>query len=220
MVLVGECTGRRVPMMQALGWGRMWVARGRNIYTYPGEPWGFDNGAFRDWVAGVPFDATRYRESLRRALTRPEPPVLAVIPDVPGNGPATLAMAAEWWPELQARAPHFPWFLAAQDGIKPCHLEEWVGKIAGVFLGGTNAYKARANEWAAWCAERGLRFHYGRAGTMEKVFHALEVKADSLDSALPMWTEERWRSFVAAIHNGPPQADLFREPTNTQEQET
>jgi hypothetical protein len=211
MVLLGEFTGRRVPMIQALGWGRMWIARGRNIYVYPGEPWGFDNGAFRDWVAGTPFNAEAYRESLRRAVAQPHPPTLAVVPDVPGNGPATLRMAETWWPELQQTASHFPWFIAVQDGMEPGDLEPWADRIAGVFLGGTNEYKARANDWAAWCKTKGLRFHYGRAGTMEKVAHAMEVGADSIDSALPMWTEGRWRAFVAAIQSGPPQGDFFRE---------
>lgn len=208
-VLVGEFTGKNVPVIQALGWGRMWIARDRNIYTYPGEPWGFDNGAFRDWVAGEEFDADAYRACLAKALANPEPPVLAVIPDVPGDGPATLAMAERWWPELPK---HFPWFLAVQDGMEPADLEPWAGRLAGVFLGGTNAYKARAGDWAAWCRTKGLRFHYGRAGTMEKVAHAMEVGANSLDSALPMWTAERWREFVGAITNGPPQSDLFRKP--------
>jgi hypothetical protein len=211
MVLVGECTGRRVPMIRAQGWGRMWIARNRNIYTEPGEPWGFDNGAFRDWRDGKPFDAATYRDCLRKALEQPTPPVLAVIPDVPGDGRATLAMADAWWPELYERSPHFPWFIAVQDGMEPADLEPWADRIAGVFLGGTNAYKARANDWAAWCQARGLRFHYGRAGTMEKVAHAMEVGADSIDSALPMWTEGRWRAFVAAIQSGPPQGDFFRE---------
>lgn len=208
MVLVGECTGRRVPMLQALGWGRMWIARDRNIYTYPGEPWGFDNGAFRDWREGKPFDAEQYRACLRKAVAQPTPPTLAVIPDVPGDGVATLRMAEQWWLELSAIP--FPWFIAVQDGMVPADLEPWAGRLAGVFLGGTDSYKARANDWAAWCEARGLRFHYGRAGTMEKVAHAMEVGADSLDSALPMWTEGRWRAFTDALQYGPPQQDFFR----------
>ena len=36
--------------LQERGWGRMWIDR--KPTPYPNEPWGFDNGAYRDWIAG------------------------------------------------------------------------------------------------------------------------------------------------------------------------
>lgn len=186
-----------------LGWGRMWIARGRNIYTYPGEPWGLDNGAFRDWKDGVPFDANGYLAVLDKALARPEPPMIAVVPDAPGNRDETLRMADEWLPRLPE---HFPWYVAVQDGMTPEDVQGY--PIAGVFLGGTNGYKATAGEWRDYTHKAGLRFHFGRCGTKGKIELAMEVGADSLDSAFPMWTRERWAHFVDIITNGPHQLRL------------
>jgi len=80
--------------------------------------------------------------------------------------------------------------------------------IRGIFLGGTSRFKATAGEWCRWAHEHHLLFHYGRAGTEEKVRHALDVGADSLDSAFPMWTLERFQLFVRWVHMGPCQGDL------------
>jgi hypothetical protein len=198
-VLIGECTGRLANEALALGWGRMWIARDRNIYTAPGEPWGLDNGAFRDWKDGKPFDGDLYRRVLDKAVAQPEPPMLAVIPDAPGNRDDTLRMADAWLPEL----PPFPWYMAVQDGMTPRDVEGY--PLAGIFLGGTDKYKASAPMWRTWTDARGLPFHYGRCGTAGKIEHAIELGADSLDSALPMWTRQRWDWFVATITNGPAQ---------------
>jgi hypothetical protein len=203
-VLVGECGGEKWrTTLEGLGWGRMWIARDRRIQTYPGERWGLDNGAFRDWADGTPFDGDQFRRVLEKALARPEAPVLAVIPDAPGDGARTLRMAEAWLPELPSS---FPWYLAVQDGMGPRDIEGL--PIDGVFLGGTNRYKATAPIWREWSRDRGLPFHFGRCGTQGKIELALEVGADSLDSAFPMWTRERWEWFVETMTNGPIQLSL------------
>lgn len=186
----------------------MWIARGRNIYTYPGEPWGFDNGAFRDWynrpapMRPEMFDAQTYRERLARARRHSEP-WLAVVPDLPGS-PDSLAYSLRWREEL----PPWPWFLAVQDGTEPMDVEPHADGFAGIFLGGTNAYKATAEEWTAFAHEHGMRMHYGRCGTLNKLAHALRAGVDSLDSAFPMRTHWRWWTFEDAILNGPPQHEM------------
>lgn len=213
VVLLGECTGRRVERMRELGWGRMWVARNRNIFTYPGELWGFDNGAFRDWTnrpaAMTPemFDAGAYRERLAAAREHAAP-WLAVVPDLPGS-PASLQYSLRWRDSL----PDWPWFLAVQDGTTPREVAPYTDAFDGIFLGGTDAFKATAPEWADFAAGASLLFHYGRAGTPAKVRRAVEVGADSLDSAFPMWTQRRWEFFEAIIQRGHPQHELFpKEP--------
>ncbi len=202
--MVGEMTGRNVSRLQRLGWGRMWVARSRRIYTYKGEPWGFDNGAYRDWVHGRPFDEGAYADRLARALAHPCP-YLAVLPDLVAGGLASLHRSAAWLPRV---TPSWPWYLAVQDGVQPDDARSFAPFIAGVFLGGSNAYKATAQAWRAWTLEHGLRFHFGRAGTPSKVAFALECAADSLDSAFPLWTMRRWRAFERLVQHGPQQLRL------------
>ena len=203
-VLIGECTGRMANEALGLGWGRMWIARGRNIYTTPTEPWGFDNGAFRDWAKQIPFDKEKYLISLDRALQQKTLPYLAVVPDSPVCAKSTLKMFDYWMPRLPL---HFPWYIAVQDGMTPKDVEDL--PISGVFLGGSNSYKSSALDWRNWTKDNSLPFHYGRCGTPNKIAHALEVQADSIDSAFPMWTKARWKFFVECVLNGPPQLSLF-----------
>jgi hypothetical protein len=201
--MIGECTGKPARRAQTLGWGRMWVARGRNIYTYPGEPWGLDNGAFRDWADGIPFDGDQFQTVLDKAV-KVGVPYLAVLPDIPGGGEASLELSMNYL----GRVPReYPWYLAVQDGMEPADVDP--DGLAGIFLGGTNAYKARASEWRRWAHSRNLKFHYGRCGTLRKLAHAIEVSADSIDSAFPMWTRARWEAFKEAVTCGPPQGDMF-----------
>lgn len=81
-VLVGEGTGGFADLLERLGWGRMWIARTRNIHTYPGEPWGLDNGAYGDWINGRAFDEDAWLRVVTKAQSVPNPPYLAVLPDI------------------------------------------------------------------------------------------------------------------------------------------
>lgn len=204
IVLVGECTGRLVPELQRLGWGRMWMAVGRNIYSYEGEPWGFDNCAYRHFLRGEDFDGEAYRRRLDKALAHPRRPYLAVVPDKVAD-PHSLRFSVQW----RAQLPNdMPWYLALQDGMLRSEVRPYLSRFAGLFLGGSDSFKARAREWCDYAHDHGLRFHYGRAGTPAKVEHAMEVGSDSLDSAFPMWTKERFRFFEQVITHGHPQRRL------------
>jgi hypothetical protein len=207
-VLVGECTGRMVPELQRLGWGRMWIARGRNIYTYPGEPWGLDNGAFRDWQQGSAFDGDAFQRVIEKAMKQPDAPYLAVLPDRPGTRHESLALSASW---LDRVPGGWPWYLALQDGMVPEDVKPFLGRITGLFLGGTNRFKGEAPKWRAVAKRDGLAFHYGRCGTSSKIAQALALRVDSLDSALAMWTRDRWELFVREVTTGAVQQDLFLE---------
>ena len=115
------------------------------------------------------------------------------------------------------------WFyLAVQPGIEPGHLERpcpvcgWFDGLPtwmhfrGILLGGSSTWKVtHAARWKRWCEARGLALHYARAGTPAKARFAREVGADSLDSAFPLWTVQRFERFADEIRNGAPQMELF-----------
>lgn len=204
IVLVGECTGRLVPELQRLGWGRMWMAIGRNIYTYPGEPWGFDNGAFRDYLARREFYGAGYLKRVEKVLAHLSKPLLAVVPDRVAHS-ESLDFSLAWLKQLPAC---LPWYLALQDGMTRQAVLPHVSRFAGLFLGGSDGFKATAKDWCNFAHEHGLRFHYGRAGTPLKLEHALESGCDSLDSTFPMWTKARFRYFESIVTNGHPQGRL------------
>jgi hypothetical protein len=194
-VLVGDASSRRiVAELQALGWGRMRVERRRTPWR--GEPWALDNGAFKCWKLGLPWDAGRFLGMVDWALTQATPPLFGVLPDVVAAGAASLDHSLAW----RARLPEaIRWYLPLQDGMREADVLPHIERLSGLFLGGTDAFKATAARWCRLAHAHGLRFHYARAGTACKVAAAFRVGADSLDSAFPLFHRERWRRFVRLV---------------------
>ena len=191
LVLVGETGDKHyLTALQKLGWGRMFISK--TPKPCPGERWGFDNGAYRDWLAGGAFDGDRFLRRLERAY-RAGTPYLAVTPDIVAGGLRSLEFSLRW---LERLPEGWPWFLAVQDGMRTSDIEPVIHLFAGIFMGGTDAFKATAPHWADLAHRCGKKFHYGRVGTYRKLRHAFESGADSIDSALPIWKRERFAQFV------------------------
>lgn len=159
---------------------------------YPGEPVGIDNGAYRDYLAGNPFDERRFLRQIDRMAERDMIPELAAAPDMVGEGVRSLDFSCEWLPRL----PDWPWYLVLQDGMFIEAVAEVVDRFAGLFLGGTDQFKYQAGLWSAYAHANGLPFHYGRCGTTRKLEHAVSVSADSLDSCTMMWTMPKYTRFA------------------------
>jgi hypothetical protein len=214
-VFVGDTrSGAMIRRLRMHGWGRMFQARtggSRFISLYPGEEWALDNGAYMDWKAERPFDERDFTGRLSSITVQvmrgqlPEP-YLAVLPDLPTKGEESLEYSLSWLNRLD-EAASWRWYLAVQDEMPPesvdaAHEEHG---FAGIFLGGSNGYKSTAAFWRDWTNERRLPLHYARAGTANAVAHALEVQANSIDSAFPLWTLARFEHFAECIKLGPPQ---------------
>ncbi|MFL5384698.1 MAG: hypothetical protein ACJ8GN_19415 [Longimicrobiaceae bacterium] len=163
---------------------------------------------------------------------------IIVVPDRIGDGLGSLVESIDWlhdyWSELQSRADeddstydaclrafmsreHMPWYLGVQPGMTPhdldaaCwHCDEPIrDHFAGILLGGTASWKGRTGAfWAAYARRHRLRLHYPRAGTPAKFDHAVEIGADSIDSALPLWTMDRFEQFRGHVMYGPLQISL------------
>jgi len=133
-------------------------------------------------------------------------PYLCVLPDIVGGGEESLETSLAWYDRLPR---DLPWYLAVQDGMTPTLIEPYLDNypLVGLFLGGTNGFKGSALAWSLLAHKRGMKFHYGRAGTLKKVRYAKFVKADSIDSALPLWTRERFNNFVEYVGGRDPQHD-------------
>ena len=206
--LTGENGPRNMwlPHLQRLGWGRMFV---RYLYEpYPGEPWGLDNGAYGCWLHGRAWDGDAYRRRVEKAaeLHGHSPAWLAVLPDVVAD-PGSLAFSLEWRERLSGIP--LPWFLAVQDGMTPEAVAPHLPGLTGLFLGGTDAFKASAATWADLARGAGLRFHYARAGTRRKLAAARAVGADSCDSTRPIRDRTEFRRFERLWTHGDPQLELF-----------
>jgi hypothetical protein len=214
-VLIGDTRSlKNISRLKELGWGRMFA--GVKPTPYEGEPWGFDNGAFYNWQHGEAFDEARflYRTWQAAAYVLGNP-YLAVVPDIVAGGCSSLAFSLKWIERLRTTwlpvEPHcdfplpdkyarvfvgcWPWYLAVQDGMTTHDVNPYLPQFDGIFLGGSDAFKSQAWRWRVFAKDNGKPFHYGRAGTLPKLESALKMKADSLDSAYPLWEAKRFAKF-------------------------
>jgi hypothetical protein len=202
VAITGDTRSRELlKILRKHGIGRMFIST--PIRPYPGEKWGFDNGAFKDYLHGKKFDADRFLRCLEKAIRIAEeyhPPYLAVLPDIVKGGLESLELSLLWLEKLKDIP--FPWYLAVQDGIPPEEVERVLKsypQIRGIFLGGTDEFKRTAYFWSSLAKEYGRRFHYARAGSIKKVRDALSSGCNSLDSSLPLWSYEKLMRFLRAL---------------------
>ena len=190
--ITGDTRSKKmIKILQEYGMGRMVIDR--LIKLYPREPWGFDNGAYRDWVGEKEFDEDAFLRRLEMAYQLGIP-YLAVVPDIVAGGENSLEFSLGWLKRL----PEWPWYLAVQDGMKLERVSQIIKPFAGIFLGGTDKFKATAWYWCKLAHQHGKKFHYARAGTPRKVIHARKVGSDSCDSAGPLYSIERFNWFLSA----------------------
>lgn len=186
----------------------MWVYR--NIRPIEGERWGFDNGVFKDWDRKGPmrsssFDGDAYLRRVERAY-RAGVPHFAVVPDLIGAGRESLEHSIEWLPRLPKE---WPLYLAVQDGMSADDVEVALMSLpfAGVFLGGSSAFKSTARLWSSMAHRLGLRFHFARCSSQQAWARACAVGADSVDSSQMLWRLQ----MLNAWENTTRQSPLFWE---------
>ena len=197
-VYLGQTRSRSlIERLTAYGWGEM---------TCPTEipprryPWAFDNGAFKDWKLGQPFNETVFLRGCD-AMQRQTPPDFMVLPDIVAGGVPSLEYSMGWRDRLLGLAPLY---LAVQDGMTAPDVAPIIDLIDGLFVGGTTQWKVRSgSSWVALGQRFGKPCHIGRVGTARRVRWARRIGADSLDSCLPLWSEDNLRVFVEAIMETP-----------------
>jgi len=199
-----------VELIQSSGMGRVWVSgvpRLKNVIPERGDKFFFDNGAFLDWRNGSKLDLQRFFRDMDRL---PKHCDWGVLPDVVGGGDASLALSLRAIPDCRT---DWDWYLAIQDNMTMERVAVAVVEhnIKGLFLGGTDKFKSEALSWASLAHTLGIKFHYGRAGTLRKVRYAKFVKSDSLDSSFPLWSVKRMEDFTAWITKEDGQTSLFAE---------
>jgi hypothetical protein len=170
-------------------------------------PFVLDNGAYTDWTAKRPFQGTkflRYVEKLEAAKLEPS---WVVLPDIVAGGMRSLAFSFGWMDRLIG----WPCYLAVQDGMGRIQVEREIkgARLAGLFVGGTLRWKiATARMWREVAHQNGLRLHVGRVGTYRRVLWAQRIKADSIDSCLPLWSKGHLQKFLHGINGTHPQQEM------------
>lgn len=204
IMLTGDTQSKEIVLLlQKHGWGRMLIDR--TVKLYPGEPWGFDNGAFRDWKNGNSFNDKAFLSRLDKIYSLGRP-ILSVVPDLVAQGKRSLEFSLDW---LEKLPQDWPWYLALQDGMIISDIEPIINRFTGLFLGGTDKFKSTALWWCRLAHKHGKKFHYARAGTQRKLRHARIIRADSCDSAFPLWKKDRLEHFMCEWVEGNSQIELW-----------
>ena len=142
-----------------------------------GIPWAADNDCFQG------LDEPAYRRMLDR-LEGLEGCLFLTVPDVVGDAAATLALFAQWAPELEARG--FPLGLVAQDGMTLADLDELAPRLAALFIGGSTEWKLGPEAAALAVAAKaaGLWVHWGRVNSRRRIDYIVATgAADSFDGS-------------------------------------
>ena|GEM_PF-1602481 len=198
---------------------------GRKFQPYDGERWAFDNGAFAFWNAKLEYNFDRFVEAMNWldqeivVHNRRVPPVFAVVPDLPMRGRESLEFSklwlrktreimggwqhTDWYREGRLRF-WMPWYLAVQDGMTPADLEEpydgvpLICYFEGIFIGGSDEFKATAPEWRKLLNYWSGKLHFARASSVRRLDQAIAAGANSVDSTQMMWSEEKFIRFAKA----------------------
>lgn len=195
MVYVGQTRSTKlIPALVELGFGEV---------TQPAEmpprrrPWALDNGAFKAWRSGKPFDSERFSAALSAAVK----PDFVCLPDIVAGGLASLDLSLTWAPKAASYGHKLA--LVVQDGMTEQNVDDALsgGEPVGViFVGGTLAWKLKTGaQWVRFAHERGMRCHVGRVGTAKRVRWAKRIGCDSIDSCLPLFSRDNLRVFVEAL---------------------
>jgi len=145
-------------------------------------PWAADNGAFSG------FDPVGFRAFLERIAGAPGC-LWVTAPDVVADHAATLALFAEWEPELHRAG--FPVAFVLQDGAAVSSVP-WASCEA-VFVGGSTLWKVseHARELVRHGRAIGKRCHMGRVNTLGRIRIAHEFGVDSIDGTkFSKWPDE------------------------------
>jgi hypothetical protein len=159
------------------------------------HPYFYDNGAFKDWQAGLPFDEAQFMADVADIAGSGTRPDFIVLPDLVARGAESLKESIRWMPLLSGIAPLY---LAVQDGMEPHDIA--AVEVAGLFVGGTKQWKiATGKTWVDTAHARGIPCHIGRCGGVDRIRWAQRIGADSLDSCLPLWSDENLDRFLGAF---------------------
>jgi hypothetical protein len=171
-------------------------------------PFALDNGAFAAWQQGKPWDPSWLLETLGYLRATGFRPDFVVCPDIVTGGAGSLAFSLAWAsrPELAG----WPLYLAVQDGMAEADVVSLLAPFAGIFVGGSLDWKIRTGAaWVRLAHSQGLPCHIGRVGTEDRAAWARRIGADSIDSSLPLFSEDNLNRFLRGLLEDRPQGELF-----------
>lgn len=165
------------------------------------EPYGIDNGVFGAWRKGVAWDEKKFLKNVDRSYIY-HPPIITVLPDIVGGGDNSIIKSIEWLGKI----PHDRnLYIPVQDGCSDYMVIQAIkeNSVAGLFLGGTTAFKSKAQKYADIAHTYGKKFHFARISRRSFYDYAATIKADSADSSQMLWSKEHLAKFISWVDNPP-----------------
>jgi hypothetical protein len=145
-------------------------------------PLAIDNGAFSSYLKGCGFNEYGFLKMLSQIIDKGLKYEILVTPDIVAGGKKSAYFSLDWSKRLAGWKNQY---FAVQDGmdVESCWTFIISGGFAGIFVGGTPEWKWKtAKDWVNFAHEKGLKCHIGQCGTLDKLLHADEIGADSVDS--------------------------------------
>tara|TARA_R100001244_G_C5118233_1_gene122863 strand:- start:26 stop:664 length:639 start_codon:yes stop_codon:yes gene_type:complete len=177
----------------------------------PFHMWAFDNGAYSAWTHGEAFPEEQFLRRVEKAWNMfgaetVSGPYFAITPDIVMGGEESLQFSLKWRKKLLGIV--WPWYLAVQDGMKTKDVKSVLHLFDGIFIGGSDEFKATIPEWV----DLGLPVHYGKCGTRKKIRQAIRWGVDSLDSSSPIrHGKEEFEAIVNSVKGEDSQYEMFLE---------
>lgn len=198
-IYLGQTRSRKlIAELAALGFGEC-VSR-KDCLPPRRLPWFLDNGAYGDWTSGRDFDDAAFLSKFCSPHVDATPPDFVVCPDRVATGRESLAFSLRWRERCESLRPGRRYYFVVQDGMTFADVEPVLGLFAGIFVGGSSAWKLRtARAWLRLAHERELPLHVGRAGTADKAAWCARIGVDSFDSSQPLWGDDPKRRFYRGL---------------------
>lgn len=193
---VGQCRGEKlISKCVAAGLGEM---------TQPNEfpprrtPWVLDNGAFKLWKSGKPFDGEKFWSVVERARDYRVQPDFVVCPDVVAGGLDSLALSLAWADRIEPTGLKMA--LVVQDGMTEDDVAPHLHRFAVLFIGGSLEWKlATLSYWARIARDHDIKVHAGRIGGRKRMLLAKRAGIDSVDSCVPLFSDGNFANFLNAL---------------------
>ena len=192
-------TLRNLRLMDEGGW-RLLLNPFEDLSPTPFR-YGFDNGAWRAHMTGMPFDVKAFERGLERVGPGAD---WIAAPDIVEGGLYSLAVSMSWLERLQKVNPLV--LVPLQDGMTPDDVRPALDAGAGLFLGGSTEWKeASMPVWGALCASVGAYFHVGRVNTGRRIALANAAGAHSFDGT----SASRFAKTIPMLTSATRQPDLW-----------
>jgi hypothetical protein len=207
MICYAPRTGtlRNIAKLKAAGWRWLISPHDEKRMVLHGMSYALDNGAWSAFQRGQPWDEAAFERELARFGPGAD---FIVVPDIVGDGRASLERSRQWLPRLLAR-PELAsarLLIGVQDGMTFADIEPMTGGRVGLFIGGSTEWKvANIIPWGRWAKARGLYVHCGRVNTIKRASICLAGGIDSFDGAGPA----KYARDIPLLTNAASQSDLF-----------